>query len=231
MRKFREIPFLEPGQVKLSVLLLTLVLILLIVPMLEAWDTKGLILRTVFSFVVLSSAIATKRGRVQSITSLVVAAIVVPTFWLTMLFRTPLFFVFGCVLDALFLAAMAVFILVGVLKKHLATAESIYGAVAAYLLIGLAWTMVFWAVQTCDPGSLDFLTDIGASDRGEVRAFSEMVYFSFVTMSTLGYGDIVPVSSLARTLTWMLSVTGLFYVAIIVAWLVSELPSRADRRV
>jgi hypothetical protein len=91
--------------------------------------------------------------------------------------------------------------------------------------------MVFWAVEMYDPSALDFPIDTDTGDRGEVSAFSAMVYFSFVTMSTLGYGDIVPVSSLARTLTWMLSVTGAFYIAIVVAWLVSELPSRADRRV
>jgi voltage-gated potassium channel Kch len=60
----------------------------------------------------------------------------------------------------------------------------------------------------------------------EVTAFSQYVYFSFVTMSTLGYGDITPRSSIAQTLAWMQSVTGQFYIAVLVAWMVSEIPRR-----
>ena len=55
----------------------------------------------------------------------------------------------------------------------------------------------------------------------EVAEFSQFVYFSFVTMSTLGYGDITPQNSVAKTLTWMQSVTGQFYIAVLVAWMVS----------
>ena len=59
---------------------------------------------------------------------------------------------------------------------------------------------------------------------GEPASFSQVVYFSFVTMSTLGYGDIVPETPLAQTLAWMQSVLGQFFLAVLVAWLVSALP-------
>ena len=54
-------------------------------------------------------------------------------------------------------------------------------------------------------------------------AFSEMIYFSFVTMSTLGYGDIHPRTPGARTLAWMQSVLGQFYLAVLVAWIVNSI--------
>ena len=56
------------------------------------------------------------------------------------------------------------------------------------------------------------------------RDESEFIYFSFVTMATLGYGDITPLGRVPRTLAWIQSVTGQFYVAVVIAWLVSALP-------
>ncbi|MEM1069384.1 MAG: potassium channel family protein [Planctomycetota bacterium] len=58
--------------------------------------------------------------------------------------------------------------------------------------------------------------------------FSTLIYYSFVTMSTLGYGDIIPNGRVTRTLAWMQSVTGQFYVAVAIAWLVSSLPKAQD---
>jgi hypothetical protein len=218
----------DHGQLKLSMLLTTLVFVLLIVPLFEKWGTGEVILRIGLTLVVVFSAVATKRRREVMYIGLAFAAIVVPLFWLSMLVTSPVLFAIGCLLDAAFFCGMSILILASVLKKHLATVQSIYGAVCAYLLLGLAWAMVFWAVETYDATSLQFPWGL-EEGRGEVRAFSDVLYFSFVTMSTLGYGDVVPATPLARTIAWMLSVTGQFYIAIVVAWLVSELPSRRER--
>jgi hypothetical protein len=59
---------------------------------------------------------------------------------------------------------------------------------------------------------------------------SQMIYFSFVTMSTLGYGDITPRTPLAQTVTWMQAVTGQFYLVILIARLVNELPRQHKHR-
>ena len=50
--------------------------------------------------------------------------------------------------------------------------------------------------------------------------FSELMYFSFVTITTLGYGDLIPVKPLARTVAFLEAIIGQFYVAVLVAWLV-----------
>jgi hypothetical protein len=114
-----------------------------------------------------------------------------------------------------------------VLQKHLATLNSIIGAICAYLLIGLAWAIIYLAVDRLDHEAIAFSDRAVASSTDEgVAKFSQVVYFSFVTMSTLGYGDITPQSEIAQTLAWMESVTGLFYMAIVVAWLISEIPRR-----
>jgi hypothetical protein len=78
-----------------------------------------------------------------------------------------------------------------------------------------------------DAESLSFVgraASEGSVESDSIVPFSHMVYFSFVTMSTLGYGDVLPKTPLAQTLAWMQSVLGQFYLAVLVAWLVSALP-------
>jgi len=99
-----------------------------------------------------------------------------------------------------------------------------------YLLLGLSWAQLYWATERMDHESLSFASRAAIEepeDSESIAPFSEVVYFSFVTMSTLGYGDIVPETPLARTLAWMQSVLGQFYLAVLVAWLVSAIPRRS----
>ena len=93
--------------------------------------------------------------------------------------------------------------------------NKIVGSVTIYLLIGIIWTLLYALVDEFSPGSFsgDDLADNG--DR-----FWDLIYFSFVTLTTLGYGDILPVNTYARTLAYMEAITGQFYIAILVASLV-----------
>lgn len=94
-------------------------------------------------------------------------------------------------------------------------ANRLVGAVCVYLLLGVIWAMCYSLVDTISPGSFSGFSPLG--DRGWD---SEWLYFSFVTMTTLGYGDILPVSATARGLAYMQAVVGQFYIAMLVAGLV-----------
>jgi len=215
----------------LAVLLVSLVFMLLVVPIVESRGGGDVVLRFGITCVLVGAAVAIRRRRAMLVGGLVVAAVGAQVIWLTLVIDSPVLFMAACMLDSLFFAAMAAYILAAVLKKHLATLQSIYGAVSGYLLFGLAWAMLYWAVERGDPQAFSTATgERFGHFQGEAKAFSEVLYFSFVTMSTLGYGDILPVSPIARTLAWMQSVGGLFYTAVIMAWLVSEMPSRTKRR-
>jgi hypothetical protein len=89
------------------------------------------------------------------------------------------------------------------------------GAVCVYLLLGVIWAMLYTLVESLSPGA--FAGFSPSTDRGWD---SEWLYFSFVTMTTLGYGDILPVSAIARGLAYLQAVAGQFYIAILVAGLV-----------
>lgn len=94
-------------------------------------------------------------------------------------------------------------------------ANRLVGAVCVYLLLGVIWAMCYSLVDAFSPGS--FAGFAPMDDRGWD---SEWLYISFVTMTTLGYGDILPVSATARGLAYMQAVVGQFYIAVLVAGLV-----------
>jgi Ion channel len=94
--------------------------------------------------------------------------------------------------------------------------EQIYAALSAYLLAGLFFGVLYWAMEQVAPGSLGG----GVSVDGEVRLTST-IYFSFVTLASLGYGDILPLSDPARGLAVVQVVGGQLYLAVMVARLVS----------
>jgi len=90
------------------------------------------------------------------------------------------------------------------------------GAVCVFLLIGVIWAIAYTLLELLAPGSF-----AGQAAGPPAGWDSGWLYFSFVTLTTLGYGDILPVSGLARTLAYMEAVVGQFYVAVLVASLVS----------
>jgi hypothetical protein len=93
-------------------------------------------------------------------------------------------------------------------------AERILAALDAYLLVGVMFAIGYWTLDKSYPASF------GAPSAIELT-MDRAIYFSFVTISTLGYGDIVPLSGAARGLAILEAVSGQMYLAVLVAWLVS----------
>jgi len=105
-----------------------------------------------------------------------------------------------------------------VLRAPSVTVEVLCASISAYLMLGLMWTMAYWLVDQLTPGgAFSFNTNAGTRSMNGFTGF----YFSFITLSTVGYGDITPVSRIARWLAAMEAMTGLLYVAVLIARLVS----------
>ena len=122
------------------------------------------------------------------------------------------------------LAACVVAILRFVFRTSRVTVDSIFGAVVAYLLIAAWFAVVQMLILHWDPKSFR-IPDATPEAPGVVR--SDMLYFSLVTLVTLGYGDIVPVTPLARMVSAFEGVIGQFYVAAVVAMLVGRFIAQA----
>jgi len=101
--------------------------------------------------------------------------------------------------------------------------NKVIGSIALYFLLGLSFSALFTLLLHFSPEALR-----GLEVNRPIDQISSTVYFSFVTLTTLGYGDISPVTPLARFLVILESVTGMFYLAMIVASLVGAL-KRSDQ--
>jgi hypothetical protein len=128
------------------------------------------------------------------------------------------------VLDLLFLSLALGVLLASVLRNERVTAGKIYSAIAVYLLIGFVWAFLFDLLEFVQPGSFN-MPDLNPTAGYEpyLRRYdpTNSIYFSFATLTTLGFGDITPTTVLARTLVWLEAVTGQMYLAVLVARLVS----------
>lgn len=91
----------------------------------------------------------------------------------------------------------------------------VVGAICVYLLLGVIWALSYSVLELSAPGSFT-----GFEPQPGRGWDSEWLYFSFVTMTTLGYGDLLPISATARAMAYMQAVFGQFYIAILVAGLV-----------
>ncbi len=123
-------------------------------------------------------------------------------------------------------AGIAVWLAYGsVMCAHRPVGDRIVGAICVYVLIGLGWASVYEILDDVIPGSFRFPADTAWVTQDAVR----YRYFSFVTLATLGYGDVTPVTALAGTLASLEAVAGQLYVAITVARLVAlSFVDRAD---
>jgi len=145
-------------------------------------------------------------GLVVSVITVVTAGVV---FELLQLYSLHLFLLFCFYLWAIWLAAKQV------LFSGTVDANKIVGAICIYLLMGLIWAMMYLFIAQIIPGAFNGLEQVVWYDN-----FADVAYYSYVTLTTLGYGDITPVVPVARFLVYMEAVVGVFYMAILVASLI-----------
>ncbi len=121
-------------------------------------------------------------------------------------------------------AFTAVVMVIHTLQAKRVTVEQISGALSAYLLFGLVWGLAYFLLESAAPGSLSI-----GSVSDEAR-FSASVYYSFVTLTTLGYGDILPLTDRARSLAYVEAVIGQIYLAVLVGKLVGMYVSASGEK-
>lgn len=116
-----------------------------------------------------------------------------------------------------------------ILRSPHVNSEVLCAGISGYLLLGFLWTLAYTLAAQLSPGAFAFTTGPEASHT--MKGFTAL-YFSFVTLSTVGYGDIVAVSNSARMLAMTEAVVGIFYTTVLLARLVSvysSTPPKAGR--
>jgi hypothetical protein len=178
------------------------------------------------------ASVSEKRGLLVVFS--VLAVFVIAGTWYAHWFPGYLIAVAVHFLDALFQALVVGAILAHVFKSTRITRETIAGAICAYLLVGAMWAHVFSIVEILTPGSFAYTAiEAEATDGPEpIRDQTDrFTYFSFVTLTTLGYGDMTPLTRPARNLTALEAIFGQLYLAVLIARLVGQVQfykKRAD---
>src|SRR5213596_1256846 len=199
-------------------LLIALALFFTFAPFVEEIEGGELIVSGLFSLVLFAGFLAVADRKRVLVIALVLAIPAIAGRWINH-FRPDLippavFLVAGLILIAFVVGNLLRF----VLRAPSVNTEVLCASISAYLMLGLMWTIAYWLVDQLTPGgAFSFNTNAGTQSMNGFTGF----YFSFITLSTVGYGDITPVSRIARWLAAMEAMTGLLYVAVLIARLVS----------
>ena len=105
------------------------------------------------------------------------------------------------------------------LSYRVVTADLIYCAIATYLLIGVMWTGIYMVLEGIYPGSFSGISEAG-----------DLLYFSFVILTTVGFGDITPQSIISKRLVVFEAAMGCIYLAVIIAMIVGRYMSMEERQ-
>ena len=132
----------------------------------------------------------------------------------------------GNLCEVLFLFGSAILIVKSLFSSRALSVDSILGALCGYLFLGVGWAVIYSMIELLRPGSFAVSPSLAIIEQGVSPTSHILTYYSFVTLTTVGYGDVVPSVPATRTCAWLEAITGQFYLAVIVAGLVSMLAPR-----
>jgi Ion channel len=204
------------SQANLSFFLLLLVVVGFVLPSLGfGRDNARLYSDIVFSLLLVSGmAIAWGHRKLLLLAGFVGSAALAVR-WMAFLSPTPALQLWAAGWSLAAILVMEVVLLLEVFRRGgPVTLVRIQGAIGIYLLFGIGWAHAYHIAEIVHPGSFN-------SAAGTMSNISDWAYFSFVTLSTLGYGDIVPVHPIARSLAILEALTGQLFLAITIARLVA----------
>jgi len=204
----------------LTVLLLLLGLVIFVIQPLGELGVAGRLLISLFFSLILISgvgAVAKSARTTALVGGLVLTSLAVR--WLRLWLGGGSLVVSDALFSSLFCAILAVVVLAQVFREGPITSHRIQGAVAVYLLLGLAWAFAYELIALRWPHAFVPPSSASANPSGDLT--SRFVYFSFVTLTTVGYGDISAVHPVARSLVTIEALTGQLFPAILLARLVA----------
>ena len=211
----------------LSTTLLGLVLaFLFIVPALPLGSHK-LVYNTLLTIILIFAALSMDRERKKMFFVAVVAIIFE---WIAYFLDLSVILTLSQIVLFLYFILVVIGLILQVAITKKVTARVIVESITGYLLMGIVFSMIIMVIYRNSPASYSMGGAVGsAADPG--WQLSESIYYGFVTFTTLGYGDIVPLTPFTRSLSILASVTGQIYLTVIIAMLVGKfLSNRQEGR-
>ena len=206
------------------VLLIFIVMLLGLLPLIRGDELAIFSMKLVLSVILVLGIYAGRRMRRDLLVGGALAIPVLVGRWLPQYSADIRVFIAVDILTAVFLLYITIMILSQVLNAHRVTLDTIAGAACAYFLIGLGWAFVYRATFGINLHSFLFASDsfghIFEGTRSEPQLMN-FVYYSFATLTTTGFGDITPASGASRALSVLEAIAGQFFIAVLIARLVS----------
>ena len=205
----------------LAGLFFSLLFFLMSYPLIADQTLGTLLLDVVFSALLITSAYAVSHNRKVLIVAVILALPTFSLWWSVRATDATEIVLASLAMSVVFFLFIITVILRNIARSDKVSVGTIYGVMSVYLLIGVAWSFLYAIVELATPGAFDFgalaPTADSSAERGELRFFS---YYSLVTLSTLGYGDITPLTPLARSLSALEAITGQLYIAVLIGFMV-----------
>lgn len=202
------------------ILFICIIVLFVIGTSFDFFDRAPFISGVFFTFLVLSAIFAIDFLPIIKKGLLINGFFVIGFIWLDYIYPQRIIGVIGFVLLAFFLFAITVSLIVHVASSKDVNANIIFSAINGYLLLGIIGGIALLSIDLFTPNSI--------LSNSELRSMGHYIYFSFVTLTTLGYGDLTPVVAGSRVVSMLLSISGQLYVAILIAMLVGKYLSKSN---
>ncbi len=208
------------------ILLLCQLALIVLFPLFKEGDSlaKDLLLTAIFISGIFSLDFSTKSLKIL----LPLGALTAATSYIDVFVKNDFIHLIDFITTVLFLVAIVVLMIRHIARSRDVNSTIILSAINGYLLLGVL-SAVLLAISDVVHHHLYASGGQAIIFPGEnVPQFSDYLYFSFVTLSTLGYGDVTPVSHLARSMTVLIAITGQLYMTILIAMLVGKFLARSE---
>ena len=206
---------------KFIYLLVSLLFLFLIHPFFRNFVATRIIMHVFFSVVLLSAVYAvSQKGAMRMVAIILLLPALVGT-WFGYVIDHSILHLTTMGFTGAFLAFTGTLIVSEVFQEEEVTIDTISGAVCVYLLIGLTWAELYSAIEFFQPGSFTIDKFLPDAPRWQPENQTPLfLYYSFVTLTTLGYGDITPLTPPARAFSYVEAILGQIFVVVLIARLV-----------
>lgn len=204
--------------------LLSLVIIIVFVVQLFPAKLHDVLFDVFFTLIYISITLTIEKFRKLL---MVIAVILLGFLWISTPENLPVVNVLSKVISIMFFCFVVGSFIMIISRSKEVNAKVILESINGYLLMGIMFTLLIALLMSLNPVSFYFPGGLSETG-GSASNFSNYMYYSLVTMSTLGYGDVLPTTAAAKSLATFISVSGQLYIAIIIAMLVGKYASRKN---
>lgn len=195
-------------------LFLCLIFVGIVYPFIPKLITQNILLKVSLSILLISSVYVFSHKKKALIICIVLAIPTAISTWLTIISGAPALAIIDNATNVVFFLYVIFELFAIIFSATVVTRNIIYGAMSIYLLLGIMWAFVY--------ALLDLMVSnaFGGVGYQSAHDLSQFIYFSYITLTTLGYGDMVPLAGPVKSIAAMEAITGQFFLTILVARLV-----------